>query len=592
MKKGRGFPVGTTVAVAAIFGSFAGCALWFLKADKEFNVGSVGDDYQSRMVLLHVVGYICLGLIVVYTLYAAYRRFNQKNRLVELSLGAIAGSFPRIAKINCETGICIFIKEQEDREIELFKKCSWENFREKFLMTIHSEDYEKCRAFTSLESMRRICDKKPDGDTCIYRRMYDGEYQWIQATVLPVKEEPEQILMYSRMVHESVKAEEFYKARLWEAAQKARRAESEKTEYLRYLAQHLKNPVKTLREEILEEKQAESSGHLERFTENGDILTRYLLRTMEDMVQVGVMQERQLSCKKAPFLLERLAQVCGELYGRTEYAQKQIRFETEYDKTLSREYVGDELRVLQVLDTFLSNAFHFTGQGGEIRLQIKLLGQEDGTDEIAFSVLDNGIGIREEFKPLIFEAFARENANPMVDSGLGLTFAKMALDAMEGRLEVESHEGKGSCFTMILKLRRAEEGKWIHPGDIRVLLVDDNPANLDMMEELLEMEGYQSDRCKSGEEAWNKYQASGNGYYSVVLTDIKMPGMDGFDLSRQIRNAGRSDSRELCVVGITTEAGTKMLEMAAASGMEMIFEKPFRVFAFRKFLERKDLQVL
>lgn len=77
--------------------------------------------------------------------------------------------------------------------------------------------------------------------------MYDGEYQWIQATVLPVKEEPEQILMYSRMVHESVKAEEFYKARLWEAAQKARRAESEKTEYLRYLAQHLKNPVKTLR---------------------------------------------------------------------------------------------------------------------------------------------------------------------------------------------------------------------------------------------------------------------------------------------------------------------------------------------------------
>ena len=163
---------------------------------------------------------------------------------------------------------------------------------------------------------------------------------------------------------------------------------------------------------------------------------------------------------------------------------------------------------------------------------------------------------------------------------------------MEGRLEVESHEGKGSCFTMILKLRRAEEGKWIHPGDIRVLLVDDNPANLDMMEELLEMEGYQSDRCKSGEEAWNKYQASGNGYYSVVLTDIKMPGMDGFDLSRQIRNAGRSDSRELCVVGITTEAGTKMREMAAASGMEMIFEKPFRVLAFREFLERKDLRVL
>ena len=152
MKKGRGFPVGTTVAVLAVLGSFVGCALWFLKADKEFAGGKVGDDYQSRMVLLHVVVYICLGLIVVYMLYAAYRRFNQKSRLVELSLGAIAGSFPRIAKINCEMGICIFIKEQEDREIELFKKCSWEDFRKKFLTTIHSEDYEKCRAFTSLES--------------------------------------------------------------------------------------------------------------------------------------------------------------------------------------------------------------------------------------------------------------------------------------------------------------------------------------------------------------------------------------------------------------------------------------------------------
>lgn len=592
MKKGRGFPVGTTVVVLAVLASLVGCALWFLKADKEFAGRSVGDDYQSRMVLLHVVVYICLGLIVVYMLYTAYLRFNQKSRLVELSLGAIAGSFPRIAKINCETGTCIFIKEQENREIELFKKCSWEDFRKKFLTTIHSEDYEKCRAFTSLESMRRICDKKPEGDTCIYRRMYDGEYQWIQATVLPVKEEPGQILMYSRMVHESVKAEEFYKARLWEAAQKARRAESEKTEYLRYLALHLKNPVKTLREEILEEKQAEPSEQMEKFAGNGDILTRYLLRTMEDMVQVGVMQERQLSCKKLPFLLERVVRVCGELYGRTEYAKKQICFETEYDKALSGEYIGDELRVLQVLDTFLSNAFHFTGQGGKILLQVKLLGQEGRTDEIAFSVQDNGIGIREEFKPLIFESFARENANPMVDSGLGLTFAKMALDAMEGRLEVESSEGKGSCFTMILKLQRAEEGKWIRPGDIRVLLVDDNLANLDMMAELLEMEGYQSNRCKSGEEAWEKYQASAEGYYSVVLTDIKMPGMDGYALSRQIRNAGRSDSGELCVVGVTTEAGTKMREMAAESGMEMVFEKPFRVFAFREFLERKDLQVL
>ncbi len=592
MKKGRGFPIGAAVAVLTVLVSFVGCALWFLKSDKEFTGGSMGDDYQSRMVLLHVVVYICLGLMVVYMLYAAYRRFNQKSRLVELTLGAIAGSFPRIARINCETGICVFIKEQENREIKLFKRCNWENFREKFLVTVHSEDYEKCRAFTSLESLRRICDKKPEGDTCIYRRMYDGEYQWIQATVLPVKEEPGQILIYSRMVHESVKAEEFYKARLWETAQMAKRAESEKTEYLRYLAQHLKNPVKTLREEILEEKQEEPSKQMEKFAENGDILTRYLLRTLEDMIQAGVMQERQLSCKKVPFLLEKPVRVCGELYGRTEYAKKQIRFETEYDKALSGEYIGDELRVLQVLDTFLSNAFYFTGQGGEIRLKVKLLGQEGRTDEIAFSVQDNGIGIREEFKPLILEAFARENMNPRVGSGLGLTFAKMALDAMEGRLEVESSEGKGSCFTMILKLQRAEAGKWIRPGDIRILLVDDNLANLDMMAELLEMEGYQSDRCKSGEEAWEKYQASEEGYYSVVLTDIRMPGMDGYALSRQLRNAGRSDSEELCVVGIATETGTKMRAMAAESGMEMVFEKPFRVLAFRKFLERKDLQLL
>ena len=123
-------------------------------------------------------------------------------------------------------------------------------------------------------------------------------------------------------------------------------------------------------------------------------------------------------------------------------------------------------------------------------------------------------------------------------------------------------------------------------------MVDDNLANLDMMAELLEMEGYQSDRCKSGEEAWEKYQASEEGYYSVVLTDIRMPGMDGYALSRQLRNAGRSDSEELCVVGIATETGTKMRAMAAESGMEMVFEKPFRVLAFRKFLERKDLQLL
>lgn len=524
--------------------------------------------YSLELVML-----LCLLFAVGYTVYLTYGRYNQKKRLIEMTLTALAVSFPSIASINCRSGSCFFVREEERFGVQPFQKCDWEGFRQKFLQTVHPEDHEKCRLFTSVENMRRIINQGMGGDTCIYRRTCGDGYQWMQMEIIPLKGDEETVLIYARKVSESVKAEEYYKAQLLDAAQKAKKAEIERSEYLKYASCHLRIPMKAL---IRMSQQNEVN------CEYMETTSRYVLTVLDDMIQIGIMQERQLRCRGGLVCVPRLAQLCRVFYEETDYMARGIQFEVSCPEEITTLYEGDEARILQILVALVSNALQFNREGGSVRLRIALLEAGEKEDSFQFEVSDTGIGISPEFLPRIFEPYAKENADPGENAGMGLFLTKLALDAMGAEMEVKSTSGEGSCFTFCLTLPHAPDRFYR-----KVLVADDNRLSLEVMTDTLEQEGCTVTGCSTGEEALERYLASEPGDFDLVLADMKMPGMCGLELAERIRNAGRADSGEVCIVAVAFDHREKILDQARQCGVEEVLEKPFRMVQLKQFLHNR-----
>ena len=535
---------------------------------------------------------LCLILAVGYTLLLTYGRYNQKNRLMEMALEALAESYPRIVRVNFRTGDCIFIKDAEKMIGKTFRKYEWKEIRVRLLEAIHPEDLEKFKSFTSSENMRRVREQGLISDTCIYRRQYSGEYQWLQAEILPVSSEDDCILMYTGKVDETVKAEEFYKVQLWETMQKAKEAETAKSELLKYMSQNLKTPVNAMvgmselaEKAVVGKELSEAGWYLGRVSSLGN----YTLTLLDDMMQIGVMQEQHMRCTRAPFSVRKLLDGYREYCEEIKQTDRNIRVETEYDDRLKEQYIGDEARIMQLLGILLSNAFQFNHEGGCVTLRVQLEKAGEKSDCVSFAVRDTGTGINEEYKPFLEEAFTEEQpydaAKPGM--GLGLSLAKLALNSIGGRMQVESVPGEGSCFTVFLDLEHVSEEWKAKSAPCRVLVADDNDMNLEIVVESLRTEGYDTVGCSSGRQALQTFLNSEPGYYHVLLTDSKMPEIDGNELAREVRRSGRSDSESICIIALAASSDAQERDRAAKDGIEAVLEKPFRVTCFNEFLQKR-----
>lgn len=541
---------------------------------------------------LEITMVLCLILAVGYTLYLTYGRYNQKNRLMEMSLEALEETFPRIVSVNFRTGECIFVKDRERMIPIPFRKYEWEAFRKNFLETIHREDKEKCKSFTSRENMRRVKEQGLVSDTCIYRRKYEGEYQWIQTTIISVSSCNDCVLMYARKVDESVKAEEFYKARLWETMQKAKEAETVKTEFLKYVSCDVCTAMDAIMGMTALAGEAVRAGRTEEtkhYLDCVDSVGNYTLTMLQDIIQVNIMQSRRMRCIKEPFSMRKLLDGCRELHIGIDCEHRDIGFAVEYDERLGDRYIGDESRIIQVLRALLSNAFRFNQEGGSVILRVRMEEQGEESDRVSFAVIDTGRGIGEEFKPFLFDMFAKERQYPgdtKAGTGLGLFLAKLALDSMRGQIAVESMPGRGSSFTVYLDLAHVPAAETA-TMPFRVLVAEDNALNLEIAVESLRSEGFDALGCSSGEQALGTFLDSEPGCYRILLTDIKMPGMDGYELARRVRESRRSDSESIRIIALAACFDMQASEKAAESGIEEILEKPFRAAQFKKLMRKR-----
>ena len=337
--------------------------------------------------------------------------------------------------------------------------------------------------------------------------------------------------------------------------------------------------------------------------------SKHLLALINDVLYMSKIESGKVELRHESFNFRAFLQDFENLYGE-QAKSKGISYETILASDLEVQIIGDSLRLNQVLSNLLSNALKFTPAKGMIKLRVSKTGEDQENVYLRFEVIDTGCGIAEENYDKIFESFEQENVDVTYKyggTGLGLSIVKRFTGLMGGGIHVTSVQGSGSTFTVDLPFGKIKEsGKPTRFSDIngrndlakdcyavdydfkgkRILLVEDNELNREIAEELIGVTGASVESAEDGVQAVEMFKESAEGYYDLILMDVQMPHMDGYEATRCIRALGRSDAQKVPIFAMTANAFAEDVQKSREAGMNAHISKPLDIRAVYKQMNR------
>ncbi len=336
------------------------------------------------------------------------------------------------------------------------------------------------------------------------------------------------------------------------------------------------------------------------YLEKIGVSAEHLLHLINDILDMSRIESGKISLKNEEFSFSRLLEAVNTMFSG-QCADKGLDYQCHVSGQFNDFYIGDSMKLKQVLINILGNAVKFTPAGGKVELFIRPKTTYKGRTTMEFTVSDTGIGISEEFLPHIFDTFAQEDSSSTGkygSSGLGMAITKNIVELMNGNIRVESEKNKGSRFIVTVTLQdssRKQSDDKIDEIDVQhlsVLIVDDDPMACEHAKLVLEKVGINAEIALSGEEAVEKVNVRHTRMepYSLILIDWKMPDMDGVETTRKIRSIAGSES---AIIILTAYKWDDILDEAVAAGVDSFLAKP--IFAanvleeFRTALIRKNV---
>jgi signal transduction histidine kinase/CheY-like chemotaxis protein len=360
------------------------------------------------------------------------------------------------------------------------------------------------------------------------------------------------------------------------AFRQAEQANQAKSVFLANMSHEIRTPMNAI---IGMTNIAKSSRDLERkeyCLDKIEAASNHLLGVINDILDMSKIEANKFELSFEDFDFEKMLQkVVNVINFRME--EKRLDFIVHIDRKIPLSLYGDDQRLAQVITNLLSNAVKFTPESGSIRLNTALEDEEDGVCTIRISVADSGIGISREQQSRLFSSFEQADSSTsrkFGGTGLGLAISKRIVGMMNGSIWVESEPGKGSTFTFRVKIERGQGTgeSLLAPGvgwrNLRVLAVDDAEDIREYFSEIAKRLGFFLETAPDGEEALDLIEK--NGAYDVYFVDWKMPGMDGIELSRRIREKGGVS----VVIMISAAQWTVIEEEAKAAGVNKFLSKP------------------
>lgn len=390
--------------------------------------------------------------------------------------------------------------------------------------------------------------------------------------------------------------QELQQKALEEACRAAKMSDTAKTEFLSSMSHDIRTPMNAiLGMTAIAEANVENPDKMRDCLDKIKVSGKYLLSLINEVLDMSKIESGKIELCEEKFNLMELVDQILQMCHKPLVEEKHHAFGLNVDRLRHRYVMGDENRLQQVLTNFLTNAVKYTPECGIIRLTIKESAcRQSEFRQYQFIFEDNGIGMNKEFLKRIFEPFTRAEdlrVSKIQGTGLGMTISENIIHMMNGTVHAESELGTGSRFTVTIPLKLAEAPNkdemeevsvcgnrvlvtgWDFSG-IHILLVEDNELNLEIARELLMMKGAAVDTAEDGKQAVERFEASEPGYYTVILMDVQMPVMNGYEAAAKIRELGRDDADKVAILALTANAFSEDIMRAKRSGMNDYIAKP------------------
>ncbi len=377
------------------------------------------------------------------------------------------------------------------------------------------------------------------------------------------------------------------------AAEQANRA---KTTFLNNMSHDIRTPMNAIVGfTALAASHLDDREQVKDYLDKISVSSQHLLSLINDVLDMSRIESGKMAIEETDVHLPDVIRDLRTIV-QANVAAKQQTLTVDTGEMIHEDIVTDKLRLNQVLLNILSNAIKFTPEGGTIDFRvIEKPVDRPGWTGYEFRIRDNGIGMSEEFRKTIFNAFTREKTSTVSGiqgTGLGMAITKNIVDMMNGTIVVRSEEGKGSEFTVNIPCRistpHAEEVTEERP-DVdfhgkRILLAEDNAMNQMIAVAILEAEGFEVEIAGDGGEAVEMMRSAPAGHYDVVLMDIQMPRVDGYEAARQIRALEDPDKAGIPIIAVTANAFEEDRQIALEAGMNGHLAKPYDVEKMMKTL--------
>ena len=384
-----------------------------------------------------------------------------------------------------------------------------------------------------------------------------------------------------------------------EALQTAENANKAKTDFLSNMSHDIRTPMNAIiGMTSLIRHDAGNKDKVIEYADKIDISSQHLLGIINDILDMSKIEAGKTVFKYTDFSMPDLIEELNTIF------QPQIAERNQtlmvIKENIRHEWVnGDQVHLMQIFSNLLSNAVKYTQEGGKIQFLVEECETKSSVyAKYRFLVSDNGMGMSADFKETIFDPFTRAEGsvtNKIQGTGLGMAITRNLVEAMGGTIDVESELGQGSCFEVLIDLRIAEDRSVsstvqeekneqndnIFQG-MRFLCVEDNELNAEILTELLKIEGAECTICENGEEILKTFEKSAPGDYDMILMDVQMPVMNGYEATKAIRRSSHELAKKIPIIAMTANAFSEDIQHSLAAGMNAHVSKPVEMRVLEK----------
>ena len=386
---------------------------------------------------------------------------------------------------------------------------------------------------------------------------------------------------------QELEKEEKYKAELLIAAKKAEAANRAKTEFLQRMSHDIRTPINGICGMVdIAEHYADDVEKQSEYREKVKSASHLLLEMLNDVLDMSKLESGEVMLEEIPLNLDSIFEEVLVVIGQMA-AEQNIRMMWEEKEIIHRNLIGSPSHVKRILMNILSNAVKYNKEKGDIYISCReIVSDQPEMTTIEFTCRDTGIGMTEAFQKQIFEPFAQEHTGSrtrFAGTGLGMPITKKLVEKMGGTIAFESEEGAGTTFVIRIPFKidldvdKREEKKDISEKSIKglhVLLAEDNELNMEIAEFMLQNEGAVVTKAWNGQEAVDIFRKSRSGEFDVILMDIMMPVMNGYEAAKMIRSLDREDAKVIPIIAMTANAFTEDKMRAKEAGMDEHIAKP------------------